>query len=73
MPGERLDEDRFASLGVIEESPRRSQAEVEAFLQGLETLFADPAYTKAQVVGALEDFLPGFRHEEKGRNLDQKM
>ncbi len=73
VPGERLDEDRFASLGVIEESPRRSQAEVEAFLQGLETLFADPAYTKAQVVGALEDFLPGFRHEEKGRNLDQKM
>ena len=71
--GERINEQRFASLGVIEESPRRSPAEVGAFLERLQALFADPAFTKADVVAALKDFLPSFAHEEKGRNLDQKM
>ncbi|MBR1575684.1 MAG: polysaccharide biosynthesis protein [Bacteroidales bacterium] len=73
VAGERVDEGRFASLGVIEESPRRSREEVFDFLRRLETIFADPAFTKAQVVAALEGFLPDFHHAEKGRNLDQKM
>ena len=73
VPGERIDESRFDSLGVIEDSPRRSREEVYAFLSRLEAIFADPGFTKAQVVTALEEFLPDFHHEEKGRNLDQKM
>ena len=73
VPGEKIDESRFDSLGVIAESPRRSREEVNAFLDGLERIFSAPDYTKAQIVTALESFLPDFRHEEKGRNLDQKM
>ena len=30
-------------------------------------------FTKAQVVEAIKKFIPNFEHEEKGRNLDQKM
>ena len=26
-----------------------------------------------QVVDAIKDFIPNFEHEEKGKNLDQKM
>ena len=30
-------------------------------------------FTKAQVVDAIREFIPNFEHEEKGKNLDQKM
>jgi len=73
VEGEKVEESRFQSLGVILDSPRHGREEVFAFLDRLEALFADPSYTKAQVVAALEEYLPDFRHEEKGRNLDQKM
>ena len=73
VPGEKLDLERFASLGVILESPRKSAPEVKAFLEKLETLFANPAFTKEEVVNAIRGFVPNFVHEEKGKNLDQKM
>lgn len=73
VEGEKTDLDRFTSLGVITESKHRSKSEVEAFIKQLETLFGDRNFTKAQVVECLKDFLPNFEHEEKGKNLDQKM
>lgn len=73
VPGEKLDLERFASLGVILESPHKSAPEVKAFLEKLETLFANPAFTKEEVVDAIRGFVPNFVHEEKGKNLDQKM
>ncbi|MBD5212789.1 MAG: UDP-N-acetylglucosamine 4,6-dehydratase [Bacteroidales bacterium] len=73
VEGEKLNLDRFESLGVIEESERRSRQEVDAFFNELESIFAREDFTKADVVKALKSFLPTFSHEEKGRNLDQKM
>ncbi|MDE6716463.1 MAG: UDP-N-acetylglucosamine 4,6-dehydratase [Muribaculaceae bacterium] len=73
VEGEETDTDRFASLGVITSSQHRSKTEVEAFIARLETLFANRSFTKAQVVECLKDFLPYFEHEEKGKNLDQRM
>ena len=73
VPGEKLDLERFGSLGVILESPRKPAAEVRAFLNRLEDIFANPAFTKEEVVEAIRGFVPGFVHQEKGKNLDQKM
>ena len=73
VPGEKLNMSRFQSLGVIEDVKKRPMKEVQEFFDELETLFARPDFTKADVVAALEAFLPNFQHEEKGRNLDQKM
>jgi FlaA1/EpsC-like NDP-sugar epimerase len=73
VPGEKLNLDRFASLGVIEETTHRPIEEVNAFFEKLETIFADPNFTKAQVVDALKIFIPNFEHQEKEKNLDQKM
>lgn len=73
VPGEKLNLNRFASLGVIEETKHRPIGEVNDFFEKLETIFADPHFTKAQVVEALKTFIPNFEHEEKGKNLDQKM
>ena len=47
--------------------------EVNAFFDRLEAIFHKDDFTKAQVVEAIKEFIPNFEHEEKGKNLDQKM
>ncbi len=73
IPGEKINTDRFQALGVIEETIHRPMADVEAFFTELEYLFHKEDFTKAEIVAALKTFLPNFVHEEKGKNLDQKM
>lgn len=73
VPGEQVNIERFMSLGVVEQTERRSMDEVVSFFDELQQIFASPAFTKAEVVDAIKAFLPNFEHEEKGKNLDQKM
>ena len=73
VPGEKINMERFMALGVVEETTRRPMPEVNAFFEKLEGLFAKEDFTKAQVVEAIKEFIPNFEHEEKGKNLDQKM
>lgn len=73
IPGEQVNMERFMSLGVVEQTERRSMDEVVNFFDELQQIFASPAFTKAEVVSAIKAFLPNFEHEEKGKNLDQKM
>ena len=72
VPGERIDMNRFKALGVIEESEHRPMSEVNAFFEKLEDLF-NGEFTKEDVVQSIKEFIPNFEHEEKGKNLDQKM
>ena len=73
VPGEKIDMQRFMALGVVEQTTRHDMAEVNGFFGKLESLFANTDFTKAQVVEAIKEFIPNFEHEEKGKNLDQKM
>ena len=73
VPGEKIDKERFQALGVVEQTTRHEMGEVNEFFEKLENLFANPDFTKAQVVEAIKDFIPNFEYEEKGKNLDQKM
>ena len=73
VPGEKLDMDRFQSLGVVQQTTRHEMNEVNAFFEKLESIFSNEDFTKAQVVEAIKEFIPNFEHEEKGKNLDQKM
>ena len=73
VPGEKIDMDRFQSLGVVQKTMRHEMAEVNTFFDKLEGIFAKDDFTKAQVVDAIKEFIPNFEHEEKGKNLDQKM
>lgn len=73
VEGEKLDMDRFSALGVIKESSRRPQEDVNGFISRLQQIFSDDDFTKGDVVSALKDFLPNFEHDERGKNLDQKM
>ena len=73
IPGEKVNMDRFSSLGVIEEYPCKPLDQIDTYFTQLQTLFAQPGFTKADVVNLLKVFVPNFEHEEKGKNLDQKM
>ena len=73
VSGEKLNMERFNSLGVIEEVSKRPLEEIDAFFVELEAIFASPSFTKEEVVEAIRRFIPNFEHEEKGKNLDQKM
>lgn len=73
VPGEKIDMDRFLALGVVEQTSRHNMAEVNKFFETLEDLFKKEDFSKAQVVDAIKGFIPNFEHEEKGKNLDQKM
>ena len=73
VSGEKIDMQRFKALGVVEQATRHEMEEVNGFFGKLEDIFAKEDFTKAQVVEAIKHFIPNFQHEEKGRNLDQKM
>ena len=73
IPGEKIDMQRFAALGVVEQTTRHDMEEVNTFFDTLEAIFHKDDFTKAQVVEAIKQFLPNFQHEETGKNLDQKM
>ena len=47
--------------------------EVNEFFLELEGIFQKKDFTKAEVIGSIKKFIPNFEHEEKGKNLDQKM
>lgn len=72
IPGERINLNRFRALGVVEETSRRPMCEVNAFFERLEALFAG-FFTKEDVIRSIKEYIPNFEHEEKGKNLDQKM
>ena len=73
VPGEKVNMDRFSALGVVEQTTRRNMTEVNEFFSELEAIFHKEDFTKAEVVESIKKFIPNFEHEEKGRNLDQKM
>lgn len=73
VPGEKIDMQRFQALGVVEQTTRHDLKEVDEFFNKLEGIFQKDDFTKAQIVDAIREFIPNFEHEEKGKNLDQKM
>ena len=73
VPGEKVNMERFSALGVVEQTTRRNMEEVSGFFTELEAIFQKEDFTKAEVVESIKKFIPNFDHEEKGKNLDQKM
>jgi len=70
---EVIDNDRFTNLGVIKNSVKREPGEIDDIFGRLRSLFASEKVSKAEIVGILKNFLPGFDHIEKGKGLDSKM
>ena len=73
MPGEEIDMKRFEALGVVKQSIRHNMDEINDFFCKMESVFDKADFTKTEVVSCIKGFIPNFEHEEKGKNLDQKM
>ncbi|BCS85727.1 nucleoside-diphosphate sugar epimerase [Prevotella herbatica] len=73
VPGEKVNLQRFKSLGVIEEVKKRPLDDINSFFVEMENLFSESEFTKEEIVQSIKKFIPNFEHEEKGKNLDQKM
>lgn len=73
VPGEHLDFERFQALGVIDSVKPRPKDELDSFLTDLNTILQKDTTKKEEIVSVMKTYLPNFNHEEKGKNLDQKM
>lgn len=71
--GEQVNMSRFGSLGVVEGIESRSIEELDNFFERLNELFLKVDFQKSDIVKIMKSFIPNFEHEEKGKNLDQKM
>ena len=65
--------ERFSSLGVIEKVKSCSIIEINNLFKELNYVFAQTDFQKSEIVEVMKRFIPNFEHEEKGKNLDQKM
>ena len=70
---EQIDMNQFESLGVVINRKARPISEIQDLFNKLEKAFSKRETTKAEIVKILQDFLPSFKHEEKGKSLDSKM
>ena len=66
-----LDEKRFNALNVIE-TFKGEKKSVENLLDEAQKTF-EKEITKKDLVIFLEKYVDGFKHEEKGKHLDQKL
>ena len=73
VPGEKLNMERFSSLGIIENYPIRPVSDIDKFFTDMNILLSSNHVKKSDIVKVLKDFIPNFEHEEKGKNLDSKM
>lgn len=64
--------ERYQSLGFIKTRQIPDKTLLLEQLSSFKTLFKGQA-TKAEIVSALQQLVPGFQHNETGLNLDQKM
>ena len=64
-------------IRLIMEDQHMTQQVFADFLQQspatLSSIFNGRTRPTLQVVDAIKEFIPNFEHEEKGKNLDQKM
>lgn len=71
--GEEVDLDRYESLGVIKNAPRRTIEEIRLVTGLLQETLRKPGISKAEIVKVLTRLIPSFEHIETGKGLDQKM
>ncbi len=70
---ERVDMDRFSSLGVITDKTLPDREAVNGLIRELDWAFSRTSVTKDEIVHIMTGYLPNFEHSETGKSLDGKM
>jgi FlaA1/EpsC-like NDP-sugar epimerase len=63
----------YESIGIITNSFKPSNTEIEEVITELESLFKRDKHNKEDIIKIISKFLPNFNHIETGKHLDQKM
>jgi FlaA1/EpsC-like NDP-sugar epimerase len=70
---DQVNVDRYRNVGVISQPPWSDRARIDRALAAFEAIRRAPHWRKEDMVEAIRIIVPELAHEEKGRNLDQKM
>lgn len=70
---EKLDLDKFKGVGIIKNSLSYDTQKLDSFTSYLASEKQRGFWTKEGLKEQFQVLLPSFAHEEKGKNLDQKM
>ena len=70
---ETLDMERFENLGIIKNEADFDETLLSEFESSIQTMLANKAWKKEQIVALFFKMLPDFGHKETGKYLDGKM
>ncbi len=70
---DRVDLARYRNIGVISQPPWKDRDRLDRALRTFEKVRRKSFWRKEDMVEAIRIIVPELEHEEKGRNLDQKM
>jgi UDP-N-acetylglucosamine 4,6-dehydratase len=73
VEGEKVDMDRFKTLGVVKNSSDTDDEKLENFLTQIESVKKSGSWKKDEIVDLFFDMIPNFGHKETGKYLDSKM
>ncbi len=68
-----LNLDKFKGIGIVKPSLEFDPIKIRTFQEELSKFKASGNWSKEDLVKLFKEFIPEFSHEEKGKNLDQKM
>jgi FlaA1/EpsC-like NDP-sugar epimerase len=70
---EKLDMDRFSSIGVIKNDSMFDLEKLNHFESCIDEIQSSPIWKRAKFVDLFHEMIPDFGHKETGKFLDQKM
>lgn len=70
---ETVEMNRFNSLGVITNKDIPDVTKINILFNNFEKAFSDANVSKKDIIKIIKEYLPSFKHIEKGKSLDSKM
>lgn len=71
--GEKLDMQRFESIGIVLNELVFDSDKLDGFLNEISRISARKTWTKKDIVDVFNEIIPEFDHKETGKYLDQRM
>ena len=70
---EKLDMDKFTSIGVIKNDANFDEAKLSYFEKCIEGIKESTEWKRSDIINLFCEIIPDFNHKETGKFLDQKM